>query len=167
MTNEKKKLHFNFIDILIILAFVVVIIGFSYYATGHWQTNSGGISETTDVVRYTLHAEDVPESVAKMISEGDELKDASKDTFKGKIVKINANEKFVDKEAFDSINGIYTQSEHPTKYMVDFDVESAYVLSGNAICIDGAEVKVGKKSTYKSDNYALSAVVTRIEEIQR
>ena len=167
MNKEKRKIHFNFIDVLIIIAFVVLIIGFSYYATGHWQTNSGGITEGGDMIRYTLHADDVPESVAKMLSEGDELKDASKDTYKGRIVQINTVEKFTDKEAFDNIDGIYIHSEHPTNYTVDFDVESAYSVSGNAITIDGAEIKVGKKSTYKSNDYAISAVIAGIEEIHK
>ena len=165
MANEKKKIHFNIIDILIILAFVILIVGFSYYAGGKWQTNSNQ-SESVNLVRYTLHAENISEGVANLIEEGDTLKDASKDTEKGKIVKINYIEKYVNKEAFDTEKGEFVSAEHPKNYTADFIVESAYSLKGNTIMIDDMDLKIGKKSTYKSGKYALNAVITAIDEIE-
>ena len=166
MSTEKKRVHFNFIDILIILAFVVLVVGFSYYANGNWQTNSARQSGDNNVVRYTLHADNISEGVAKLIKVGDTLKDASKDTEKGEIVKINYIEKYINKEAFDSEKGEYIAAEHPKHYSADFVVESAYSLSGQTITIDDMELKIGKKNTYKADNYALNAVIVSIDEIK-
>ena len=166
MSTEKKKVHFNIIDILIILAFVVLVVGFSYYANGNWQTNSAKQSENNNVVRYTLHADNISEGVAKLIKVGDTLKDASKDTEKGTIVKVNYVEKYVNKEAFDNEKGEYIAAEHPKHYSADFVVESAYSLNGQAITIDDTELKIGKKNTYKANSYALNAVITSIEEIK-
>ena len=165
--SKEKKIHFNFIDILIVLCFVVLIAGFAFYATGNWQTNvDTQATQSTHVVQYTLTADNLPPEVANAIKVGDTVKDSAKETVKGTIVKVVSKEKYV-KEIFNANDGTYVLSEHPENYTVVMVIESSYVLSDNTAMIDDSEIKVGKKIHYKTPGYAFEAYITGVENIEK
>ena len=164
---KEKKLHFNIIDVLIILAFVLLIAAFAFYATGNWQTNSDADEVNDKLVQYTLHADNISEPVAKAIKVGDILKDSSKDTVKGKVIKINTAEKFVNEESFAAEIGDYVACEHPTDYTIDIVVESAYTADGETAMIDDTEIKVGSQLHLKTTGYAFGAYITEVNKTQK
>lgn len=164
MSNEKKKIHFNFIDILIVLFFVVIVVGFTYYTSGSWQTNMPSKTNTAQSkVRYTLTADNLSPEVAAAIKEGDVVRDAAKDTVKGTIVQVVSVDKYL-RNVLDEKNDVFVQAEHPENYTVVLIIESAYTLNGNTAMIDDAEIKVGKKVHYKAHDYAFEAYITEVEK---
>ncbi len=163
MANE-KKIHFNIIDILIILGFVIIIAGFSFYASGVWQTNPGNdASVAQNRVRYVLYAENVRPEIANSISVGDELKDAGKSLTKGCVVEIISNEPYIDKESYNEETGEFVSTEHPKNRTVKFVVESGYTDNNGVIMIDDLEIKVGKAEYFKSTKYVIRATILDVE----
>ena len=165
--SKEKKIHFNFIDILIILFFVVLIGGFGFYATGNWQTNTGS-SKSMDnhIVRYTITAENLRPEVAGAIKTGDVVKDSAKETVKGTIAEIKSISPF-EAEIFNANEGFFVKSTHPENLSVVMTVESSYVLNGNTIMIDDMEIKVGKSIHFKTPGYAFSGYITDFEIIEK
>ncbi len=165
--SKERKIRFNFIDVLIILCFVVLIAGFGFYATGNWQTNAD--TDTTaanHIVRYTLTADNLKPEVADAIAENDVLKDSAKETVKGKIVNIVSNKPYYA-NIFNANAGEYVLSEHPENRTVVLVVESSYVLNDKTAMIDDTEIKVGKAVHYKTDKYAFKAYITDVEKIEQ
>ena len=165
--SKEKKFHFNFIDVLIALCFVVLIAGFAFYATGNWQTNSDTQQTSSQhIVRYTINLENISPEVANAITEGDTVKDSAKETVKGHIAEIISKEKTMS-SVFNSNRGVYAMKEHPENYTVVLAVESSYVLSGNTAMIDDTEIKVGKQVHYKTDRYAFDGYIIGVEKIEK
>ena len=165
--SKERKVHFNFIDILIILCFVVLIGGFGFYATGSWQTNLKTTSTNDNhVIRYTLTADNLSPEVADAIKVGDVFKDSAKETVKGTVAEIISNEPYTN-VIFNANEGVYVKSEHPINRTVILAVESSYVLNNNSAMIDDLEIKVGKKIHYKTSGYAFGAYITDVEKIEK
>ena len=165
--SKEKKIHFNFIDILIILCFVVLIGGFGFYATGNWQTNSDTTATADNhIVKYTITAENLRPEVAKAIKEGDIVKDSAKETVKGAVSKIISITPF-EGDIFNANEGVYVKSPHPENLTVVLNVESSYVLSDNTAMIDDMEIKVGKKVHFKTSTYAFDGYITDVEKIEK
>lgn len=165
--SKEKKIHFNFIDVLILLCFVVLIGGFAFYATGNWQTNSNTTkTQPNHVVRYVLTAENVAPEVANAVKEGDVVKDSAKETVKGEIVQIISNEKYV-KKLYNAEKGVYEEAEHPQNRTIVVAIESDYVLNGKTAMIDDAEIKVGKSVNYKTSEYAIDGYITEVKKIEK
>ncbi len=165
--SKGKKIHFNIIDILIILCFVVLIGGFSFYATGNWQTNvKVYTTDDNHIVRYTIIAEDILPEVADAITVGDIVKDSSKETVKGTIAEIISNEPYT-KTNFNSETGVFVQAKHPENRTVVLAIESSYVLNDNTAMIDDMEVKVGKKIHYKTPGYAFEGYITDVNKTEK
>ena len=163
--SKEKKLHFNFIDVLVIICFAILICGFAFYATGNWQTNHGDVSSNQNTVKYVITAEDISPQVAESISVGDELKDSAKETVKGKITKIISDEKFKE-SVFNSETGEFVLSEHPINHTVVLEIESSCVFSGETAVIDDTEVKVGTYLHLKTPKYAIGSYITAVEKVK-
>ncbi|MDP4117988.1 MAG: DUF4330 domain-containing protein [Bacillota bacterium] len=160
---KEKKIHFNFIDILIIIGFVIAVLGFSFYAMGHWQSNpANNVENNKKMVTYILYAKNVPPEVADSIKVGDELKDASKNMTKGKIIEIRSKKKYVDDDAFDKGNGVYAPAQHPENYSMELVMKSGYSMKKDTVMIDNSELKLCIPMMYRTDRYAINAYVSKI-----
>lgn len=155
MMAEKKKIAFGFVDVLIILAVVAVLVVFSFYATGKWEDNNGG---TTQTMTYTVEVSNVDESVAQQFKVGDALRDSRKDTAIGTITKIDGVTPYETPSANEE-DGTFVLGQKPGKYTVTFEVESGYQLANNSVTIGDVEIKVGTSLIVKGNGYAADALV--------
>ncbi|MBQ3053499.1 MAG: DUF4330 domain-containing protein [Clostridia bacterium] len=154
---KEKKFYFNFIDVIIILGFVAVLSVFSIFAIGQ-RDSKGNVTGAT--VSYTLYCENIEPEVAKSIIEYDDVRDASKDLPKGKIIKIKSINNYVEEDAFDSVTGSFVSAPHPTNYTLEVEVESPCTLNGGSVKIDDVEIKIGKKMHLKGNGYAFYGNIT-------
>jgi len=159
MTEKKeKKVAFNFIDVLIIIAVLMIVVVFGFYASGKWQdNNNAGASELT----YTVEIANVDQDVAGMFKVGDKLRDSRKDTSVGEVSKVE-NIKPYTVPTENAKDGTFVESQKPGKYTVTVDVKSAYEKAGNDIKIDDVDIKVGSSFIVKGNGYAANALIVGV-----
>jgi hypothetical protein len=157
--NKEKKFAFNFIDVIIILAVLLVVVFFAFYATGKWQDNN---NQNASELTYTIEIPDVDKDVAGMFKVGDKLRDSRKDTSVGEIVEIEKIEPYTVPTE-NAQNGTFIESVKPNKYTVTLDVKSAYEKANNAIKIDDVDIKVGSGFIVKGNGYAANALIVGVK----
>lgn len=159
MTEKRKSVFFNFIDVFIILAIIGILFVFGFYATGKWQDNN---KNNAKELTYRIEVSDVDKDVAKMFKVGDKLRDSRKDTSVGEVVRVDSIKPYIV-SAENAKDGTFVKSQKPGKYTVTLDVKSAYESSGTDIKIDDVDIKVGSNFIAKGNGYAASALIVGVK----
>ena len=162
--SKEKKLHFNFIDILIILCFAVLVIGFAFYATGNWQTNNKSTTALEEKqVQYVVFIDGAIPQLTEAIKVGDVLKDSARETILGEIAEIR-NKEHAKITVYNENKEEYVKTAHPETYSFELVIKSNYSLEDDTVVIDGTEIKVGKSLHFKTDRYAVGGYIVAVDK---
>ena len=152
---------FSFIDVLIVLVIVAVIAG------GFWYLSSKNIiqsSQNTNEVTFDMCVTGLEENVANEINEGDVVYDSAKKIKLGTITNV---EKKNESDIYpDNINGGYKKQTVKNRYRVIFTVltNDGYFEDG-ILKVNNYELYLGKSCYVKGQNFALSSVVWRLDDV--
>jgi hypothetical protein len=149
--DSKGKLFgkVSLIDIIVVLIIVGAIAGIAYKFT---TSKSGGILQTKDKLEIVFFGEEVPEYAAKLISDGDIVREVVQNANFGTVtdVKLDKSKSYApdalgkwqvsSKEGFNSI-------------MITISGEGKYATDG--ITIDNSVYYIGKTIELKVGNEAL------------
>ena len=161
--ETKKKYRLNIIDIIILIALIGVIAGFSFYAMGKWQSNSGIIENAEEkTITYTIRVNEVPEEVAKAVKVGDKVRDTAKNMNKGEVVAVSEIKPY-EMYSEDNQEGGFKLVTIPNRYMVDVSIKSEFSTDGGTIKINDTDIKIGSTMSLKTDRYAISGVISEMK----
>ena len=154
---SKSKIKFNLFDVFIILAVVVVCyLGFKFLSD-----KSATTSNVPDV-SYVVEIKRQDESYQNQVKIGDEIKDAIKGGYYGKVTdfryepctdtfEVSSNGEFLKKELPGKYNYYITITGTPTTY------------TDSKILFASQEVRVGEKIYIKNKNYVGEGYVVDID----
>lgn len=161
---EKNKIRFNITDILIILVLACIVVVFSYFAAGKWETGKAG--NTGKAVRYTVNVQSVDEKFLNKIAVGDTVWDVRKGGTLGTVVDVKAPKPY---EAIteNTVKGKYVLAEVPDKYSYEFTVESPCSVAGTGYSINDTKINVGRKITLRTENIAVEGIIFGVEKVEQ
>lgn len=161
---EKNKIRFNITDILIILVLACIIVVFSYFAAGKWET--GKAENTNDAVRYTVSVQSVSEEFLNKIAVGDTVWDVRKGGTLGTVVDVKEPKPY-ETITENRIKGEYTVVAVPDKYSYEFTVESPCSASAEGYSINDTKINVGRKVTMRTENIAVEGTIYGVETVKQ
>lgn len=161
MSNKKLFGKINFFDIIIIvLVAIVAIVALTFYYSREKKAVDKGTKMT-----YTLELVDSPLGFSKLIHEGDNIKDSTKNFNMGTVIKVEKtpNTKILS----DLQNSRMVESETPDKERVVLTVEANVVDTGVDLLVDNQyDIRVGKDIYVKGPRYGGVGYILSVERKQ-
>lgn len=147
-TNKKLFGRFNVFDVVIITLIVIVAVGvLGFYYIRKTKVITKGVKTV-----YTLELIDNPLGFAKLVKEGDNIKDSIKNYNMGTVIKVEKtpNTKVLN----DLVNDVIIEKETPDRERVVLTVEANVVDSGTDLLVDNQyDIRVGKDIYVKGPRY--------------
>lgn len=156
MNMEKKKLRFNFVDVIIILLIVAVF--FVGYKIINKNFSAAG---NAPEVYFTVEVKAMPETYKDMFAEGDVVRDAIKGDTLGEVVNVEskpATDLYMDGE-----NGKFVVSEYEGVEDVYVTIKGTPTSSGANIVIAQQEIKVGNMMYFKKPGCVGKGYIVKME----
>lgn len=153
---EKKKLRFNFVDVIIILLIVAM------FFVGYKIINRN-FTTTTDApeVYFTVEVKAMPETYKDMFEEGDVVRDAIKGDTLGEVVSVEsktATDLYMDGE-----NGAFVVSEYDGVEDVYVTIKGTPTSVGANVVIAQQEIKVGNMMYFKKPGCVGKGYIVKME----
>ncbi len=146
--NKKLFGRFNVFDVVIITLILIVAVGvLGFYYIRKTKVITKGVKTV-----YTLELIDNPLGFAKLVKEGDNIKDSIKNYNMGTVIKVEKtpNTKMLN----DLENDIIIERETPDRERVVLTVEANVVDSGTDLLVDNQyDIRVGKDIYVKGPRY--------------
>jgi len=146
--NKKLFGRFNVFDVVIITLIVIVAVGvLGFYYIRKTKVITKGVKTV-----YTLELIDNPLGFAKLVKEGDNIKDSIKNYNMGTVIKVEKtpNTKVLN----DLVNDVIIEKETPDRERVVLTVEADVVDSGTDLLVDNQyDIRVGKDIYVKGPRY--------------
>ena len=153
---EKTKAKFNLFDVVIIIA--VLAIAFGAYRYLIKKTSSQG---SAPAVTFTVELQKQGDDYADEMEIGDDISDAVKGGYFGKITDIKREKCYIVNES--SITGEYVKTEMKGKYNYYITIEGIPSYCTDASTMFGScEVGVGREIYIKNRNYVGAGYVVDI-----
>ena len=151
----------TFIDIMIVVVIIGVIVGGFYYLSSKNIIQTSG---DADAITFDFCVSGLEENIADEINVGDVVYDSAKKIELGKITDVT---KTKEEDVYpDNVNGGYHKKVVDNRYRVIFTVSTEKAsYEDNILKVNNYEVYLGKSCYVKGQNFALSAVVWRIDGI--
>ncbi len=146
--NKKLFGRFNVFDVVIITLILIVAVGvLGFYYIRKTKVITKGVKTV-----YTLELIDNPLGFAKLVKEGDNIKDSIKNYNMGTVIKVEKtpNTKILN----DLVNDVIIEKETPDRERVVLTVEANVVDSGTDLLVDNQyDIRVGKDIYVKGPRY--------------
>lgn len=137
MNTEKKKIKFNYVDVIIILA-VVALFAFGYRFITKSSVRTAGMPD----VIFTFEVTNVEKDYKDNFSIGDELFDAVKGEALGTVVNVEAVPATTVLE--DRSEGKFVMGEYEDRETVQITVKGTATSYGTDIMIGKQKIKIGE-----------------------
>lgn len=133
---EKKKIRFNYVDVIIVVL-VVAVFTFAYkFINKSFTTNTD-----TPEVTFTVEVKGVPEDYAERFAVGDKIRDAVKGDTLGYVTAVESAP--ATDLGTDDINGKWVISEYKGQEDAYITIKGMPTSYGANIVIGQQEIKVG------------------------
>ncbi len=139
---NNKKIHFNLIDLLILLLVAAVAFVLLYVFVFSDRQNEGAQVKYT-TIQYVIEVQNVEERFENAVSRGHIIQDAIQRKTIGTVVGVQASP-FV-KRTFDYENGKETVSTVSDRLSLKITVEAQAIETDRAFSVDGCEIRVGQQ----------------------
>ena len=139
---NKRKIRFNFIDLLILLAAAAAVFVLLYVFVLSDRAQSADSEERT-TVQYVVEILNVDERFSEVIRKGQKVEDAIRRKTVGTVVGMEA--KPFEKITFDYQSGEEVLSEAEGRITLYVTVETSVVETDSAFLADGVEIRVGEQ----------------------
>lgn len=142
MNMEKRKIKFNFVDVIILVLIILAfIVGYKFI------NKSADVSSDMPEVSFTVEVTNVENDYKDNFSIGDEVRDAIKGDMLGVITGIEAKPATVLTE--NSIDGTYELGKYEGREDVYVTIKGTSTSFGANVIIAQQEIKVGNKMYFK------------------
>lgn len=139
---EKRKLKFNFVDIIILILVVFVFI-----AGNKFINKSVDVNSNIPEVSFTVEVTNVENDYKDNFSIGDEVRDAIKGDMLGVITHIEAKPATILTE--NTIGGTYEIGKYADREDVYVTIKGTPTAFGANVIMAQQEIKVGNKMYFK------------------
>lgn len=150
--SKKNRIRFNFIDVLIILAIlllgaIVVNLFFPNFVLDYSKN-------AEKEIQYTVEFLCVDESLTDKIKENDTVVDSVSKYSVGTVMTVDRNTPYTELE-YDEINGTGKLAAYENKYnvLVTISVKAEY-NEGDGYSVGGKRIAVGEKFSLRFPDYA-------------
>lgn len=153
--EQKKKIKFNAVDAIIVIAILAVIAVFGYS-----QLKGTGDTSRGKEVQIKLMAEEVSDFVTEQMEIGDEVVDDGTNADLGTITDIELN----DAVSYGvNSDGNYVQTSKPGYKQAIITTEVSGTEYAHGVILDGAKYSVGHSLTVRAGN---AKIYLRVYDIQ-
>ena len=139
---NKRKIRFNFIDLLILLLIAAVVFVLLYVFVLSDRTKPAD-DQATATVQYVIEILNIDERFSEIIRKGQPVEDAIRRKSVGTVVGMEA--KPFRKIAFDYNSGEEILSEAEGRMTLYVTIEAEVVETDSAFTADGVEIRVGQQ----------------------
>lgn len=158
---NKRKLRFNFIDVLIILVILAVAAVLLYVFV--LSDNNDQIEELNySNIQYVIEIQNVDKQFEGAVQVGQLVKEAVKQKYIGTVSGVEAVP--YQMKTFDYELGIETVSYVEDKITLKITIDAQAVETDRAFTVDGYEIRVGKSYSLALPNMYCSGFCTFLKD---
>ena len=150
--NDKTKVRFNIIDLLIILMILSLAVG-GYYK---FFVKNKQLSQQEQQIEYQIMVSEVRQPTIDAYQNGQQVQDLKSNVLLGTIISKEVSS---SKQAVPTSDGRLVLSEIPGKYDLLLSVRASAVVTDNNIMVSNKEVKIGQKTDFKTSRAASVGVI--------
>lgn len=154
---KKRKIKFNFIDVLIIII-VVAALFLGYKLIIGKTTNS--VQSKTKTITFTAEGKCTSKEACESIIIGSEAFNSATGEYLGIVKKAEyENEKKVE---YNPVKDAFEKHDIEDKYTIYVTVESEAVETDKDFLVNGQSIKVGKQLYFKSKGFGMESYIVDI-----
>ena len=158
--NQGKKIRFNIIDLLIVLAVIAVI---GTVIVRYDVADKIGKAAVEDSARITLLVQSIREEACNSVNDGDEVTWVQEATRMGNIVRKEVSPAVLYSSRED---GVIIKNESALTYDLRCTVDIKGTVSDDGYLLNGVSyIAPGKSITIRNHDITLSAIVLSVDQI--
>mgnify|MGYP002529754639 CR=1 FL=1 len=158
--NQGKKIRFNIIDLLIVLAVIAVI---GTVIVRYDVADKIGKAAVEDSARITLLVQSIREEACNSVNDGDEVTWVQEATRMGNIVRKEVSPAVLYSSRED---GVIIKNESALTYDLRCTVDTKGTVSDDGYLLNGVSyIAPGKSITIRNHDITLSAIVLSVDQI--
>ena len=156
MSEEKKRFHLNWVDIVII----VVVLALAAAAILVRNMITGEEQRETYTMRFTAEAQRIELEVAESFKMGEDIYDSSTNEYLGTVVGLDIHpHRHI---AYSDSTGKYTDCDDPLLFDIEIEVEGQGYVDDKDVRMENKVLKIGAPSYLKGKGHAVSGYVVEI-----
>lgn len=158
--NQGKKIRFNIIDLLIVLAVIAVI---GTVIVRYDVADKISKAAVEDSARITLLVQSIREEACNSVNDGDEVTWVQEATRMGNIVRKEVSPAVLYSSRED---GVIIKNESALTYDLRCTVDTKGTVSDDGYLLNGVSyIAPGKSITIRNHDITLSAIVLSVDQI--
>lgn len=154
---DKKGRLFGLINVIDLLVIILVVAVAARFVLNP-QKNSSATEEKT--IQVVMLVKDVRDATAKVIKEGDIVRETKTNNLLGKVTKVEVKPA---ETLVNTADGRVLNVPNPVLKDVYVTVEGPATVGENAIVLGGTEIRIGTAVQMKTNLYAVVATVMEIK----
>ncbi|SHM58532.1 protein of unknown function [Caldanaerovirga acetigignens] len=157
---DKKGRLFGLINVIDLLVIILVVAVAARFVLNPQKNSSVAEEKTIQVV---MLVKDVRDATAKVIKEGDIVRETKTNNLLGKVTKVEVKPA---ETLVNTADGRVLSVLNPVLKDVYVTVEGSATVGENAIVLGGTEIRIGTAVQMKTNLYAVVATVMEINEFK-
>ncbi|MCF6097224.1 DUF4330 domain-containing protein [Thermovorax subterraneus] len=154
---DKKGRLFGLINVIDLLVIILVVAVAARFVLNP-QKNSSAAEEK--MIQVVMLVKDVRDATAKVIKEGDIVRETKTNNLLGKVTKVEVKPA---ETLVNTADGRVLNVPNPVLKDVYVTVEGSATVGENAIVLGGTEIRIGTAVQMKTNLYAVVATVMEIK----
>ncbi len=156
--ENKKKIKFNFIDVIIlVIVILALILGYKLVIGKSTKT----VENNTTPITFTIEGKEVAKEICDKIIVGSKAFNSATGEYLGVIKDVTYNNS--TKIEYNPVKDVIEKYNLEDKYNVYVTVEADAVETEKDLIVNGETIKVGKQLYFKSKGFAAESYIVDVD----